>query len=114
MSDIDLIFKKTLQERILYSQRLLKKYPDRIPLVLESCGNEQLVKNKYLMPRHIKMSELMVIFRTSIKIDSKKAIFIFVDNYLIPMNDLVEQVYSKYKSDDGFLYIKYSYENTFG
>ena len=66
------------------------------------------------MPRHIKMSELMVIFRTIIKIDSKKAIFIFVDNYLIPMNDLVEQVYSKYKSEDGFLYIKYSYENTFG
>ena len=113
---MDNVFKKSLPERKLYSQRLLNKYPDRVPLVLESCGNvkDTLVKNKYLMPRHIKMSELMVIFRTSIKIDSKKAIFIFVDNYLIPMNDLVEQVYSKYKSEDGFLYIKYSYENTFG
>ena len=65
---MDNVFKKSIEERKLYSQRLLNKYPDRVPLVLESCGNvkDTLVKNKYLMPRHIKMSELMVIFRTSI------------------------------------------------
>jgi GABA(A) receptor-associated protein len=113
---IDNIFKKSLEERKLYSQSLLNKYPDRVPIVIEPNGKETnvLVKNKYLMPRHLKINELMSIFRTSIKIDSKKAIFIFVNNNLVPMNDLVEDIYSKYKSNDGFLYIKYAYENTFG
>jgi GABA(A) receptor-associated protein len=111
---VDNIFKKSLEERILYSQRLLNKYPDRVPVVLESRGKEPLVKNKYLMPRKIRISELMSIFRTSIKIDSKKAIFIFVENNLIPMNDSTGEVYNKYKREDGFLYITYAYENTFG
>ena len=105
-----------LKDRILYSQTLLSKYPDRVPVIIEphSKSMEQLDKNKYLIPKNIRITELMVIFRTSTKIDSKKAIFIFVNNNLIPMNDSVEEVYNRYKSPDGFLYIKYSYENTFG
>jgi GABA(A) receptor-associated protein len=111
---VDNIFKKTLSERKLYSAKLLTKFPDRVPVVLTPRKDSTNVKNKYLMPRHIRISELLVIFRTIIKIDSSKAIFIFVNNSLIPMNNSVEEIYNTYKDTDGFLYITYAYENTFG
>jgi len=117
-SSVDDIFKKTLEDRKLYSAKLITKYPDRIPVVIEPHSKllktEKMEKNKYLMPRNIKITEMMVIFRTIIKIDSSKAIFIFVNNSLIPMRDTVEELYNTYKDQDGFLYITYAYENTFG
>lgn len=115
---LDDIFKKTLEDRKLYSTKLIRKYPDRIPVVIQPHSKllktAKIEKNKYLMPRNIKITEMMVIFRTIIKIDSTKAIFIFVNNSLIPMRDTVEELYNTYKEQDGFLYITYAYENTFG
>ena len=115
---LDDIFKKTLEDRKLYSTKLITKYPDRIPVVIQPHSKllktAKIEKNKYLMPRNIKITEMMVIFRTIIKIDSSKAIFIFVNNSLIPMRDTVEELYNTYKEQDGFLYITYAYENTFG
>ena len=117
-SSLDDIFKKTLEDRKLYSTKLITKYPDRIPVVIQPHSKllktAKTEKNKYLMPRNIKITEMMVIFRTIIKIDSSKAIFIFVNNSLIPMRDTVEELYNTYKDQDGFLYITYAYENTFG
>lgn len=37
------------------------------------------------------------------------------DNYiLIPVSQLIHTAYNNYKDDDGFLYVIYSIENTFG
>jgi GABA(A) receptor-associated protein len=44
----------------------------------------------------------------------EKAIFIFVNNVLPPSSSLLSQVYQEHMDEDGFLYVVYSSENTFG
>ena len=106
---------KTPEERELYSRRLLYKFPDRVPVIIESNGSvKNLDKNKYMVPKTLLITEILFIIRKNIKIDSNKAIFIFVNNTLIPMNQTMGEIYFSNKEQDGFLYIKYSCENTFG
>lgn len=107
------------------STRLLNKFPDRIPVIIEKNeGNLKLdlQNSKYLLQKDMSVSTFICIIRTKINktlINSKKAIFTFVKknegNYiLIPMNENMGNIYDIYKQDDGFLYIKFGIENTFG
>ena len=52
--------------------------------------------------------------RKRIKLAPEKAIFIFVNNVLPPTAALMSQIYAEHKDEDGFLYITYSGESTFG
>ena len=45
---------------------------------------------------------------------SEKAIFIFVNKQLLAMSTGMAQVYKDHADSDGFLYVTYSGENTFG
>jgi GABA(A) receptor-associated protein len=42
------------------------------------------------------------------------ALFIFINNRLIPVTTVVSTVYETNKDEDGFLYVCCSEENTFG
>jgi len=44
----------------------------------------------------------------------KRLSFLFVEDVLPPSSALMSQIYEKHKDSDGFLYITYSGENTFG
>jgi GABA(A) receptor-associated protein len=44
----------------------------------------------------------------------EEAIFIFSGSSMLSSNALISAIYEKSKDNDGFLYIKYSGENTFG
>ena len=111
-------FEKTLEERIHYSTTLKNKYTDRIPVIIEKdirCRDSiEISKNKYLFPRTMNISEIITIIRKNIKMDSSKAIFIFVDGCLVPMNNSIESIYNSHANEDGFLYVTYTYESTFG
>ena len=43
-----------------------------------------------------------------------QAIFIFVNNTLPPTAALMSTVYEQHRDEDGFMYMMYSGENTFG
>jgi len=111
---------KTFEERVLYSKKLLNKYPDRVPIIIEKSKRDKTdtlldpSKCKYLIPKHLHVSQLLLLIRRNIKIDSNKAIFIFVDNCLVPTSSEIGSIYNAHKDSDGFLYISYACENTFG
>jgi GABA(A) receptor-associated protein len=48
------------------------------------------------------------------KMPPEKAIFVFVDNHIPMQSSLMSAIYDQSKDKDGFLYIKYAGENTFG
>ena len=48
------------------------------------------------------------------QVTKRKAIFIFVNDILPPTAALISTIYEEHKDEDGFLYILYSGENTFG
>ena len=60
------------------------------------------------------VGQFVYVIRKRIKLSPEKAIFIFVNNVLPPTAALMSSIYDEHKDDDGFLYIAYSGENTFG
>lgn len=83
-------------------------FPDFTGIVLD------LINADYLVPSDLTISQFVYVIRKTIKLSAKKAIFLFVDNVLPPIGELMSSVYVDKKDEDGFLYINYIGENTFG
>ncbi|KAI9332995.1 autophagy-related protein 8 [Obelidium mucronatum] len=99
------------------AERIRQKYPDRIPCIVEKAEKSDIAtidKKKYLVPCDLTVGQFVYVIRKRIKLSPEKAIFIFVNNVLPPSSSLLSQVYQEHKDEDGFLYIVYSSENTFG
>lgn len=106
----------TLEKRMKQSRDLLQKYNDRIPVIIYP-GNKNtpaVDKYKYLVPNSLTIGEFVSIIRKRIKLGSEKAMFIFTGNVLPPTGSLLYNIYQEHHDEDGFLYIVYSLENTFG
>ena len=56
----------------------------------------------------------MYVIRKRIKLSPEKALFIFCNNQLPPTSALMSSIYSEHNDPDGFLYISYAGENSFG
>ena len=71
-------------------------------------------KKKYLVPQDLTVGQFVYVVRKRIKLSPEKAIFIFINNVLPPTAALMSKIYQDHKDEDGFLYVQYSGENTFG
>lgn len=103
--------------KILNSQKIMEKYPDKIPVIVTKFKNTDLPeinKSKFIVPKDMNFTNFVYIIRKHIKISSEKAIFITINNKLCPSNSTIGEIYENMKNDDGFLYMQYSSENTFG
>ena len=99
------------------SQRIKEKYQDRIPIIVEkSCKSDiaDIDKKKYLVPMDLTLGQFIYIIRKRIKINPEKALFLFVNGKIPSTSQLISTIYNENKDEDGFLYIMYSGENTFG
>tara|TARA_B100000745_G_C20023500_1_gene348097 strand:+ start:283 stop:633 length:351 start_codon:yes stop_codon:yes gene_type:complete len=109
--------KHTLDKRIQESKHILNKYPDRIPIIVEKLKDSNLKdidKSKYLVPKDMKIGQFIYVIRKRIKLNPEHALFITVNNRLPATGQLISCLYDECKDEDGFLYIVYSSENTFG
>ncbi|KAJ2493230.1 Autophagy- protein 8 [Coemansia sp. RSA 2050] len=107
----------TPEKRKAESDRIRQKYPDRIPVICEKVEKSDIQtidKKKYLVPSDLTVGQFVYVIRKRIKLSPEKAIFIFVNEILPPTAALMSTVYEEHKDSDGFLYITYSGENTFG
>ena len=104
------------KERVGEASRILRKYPDRVPIILEKSGNEvpDIDKKKYLVPADLTIGQFCYVIRKRLKVNSEKAIFIFVNDKIPPTSSMISLIYDENKDKDGFLYVTYSGENTFG
>ena len=115
------MFKKnhSFIERQAGSSRLLQKYPDRIPVIIEKNNNNKknklqtLAKNKFLVPKILTIGQFVYVIKQKLKIQPEEAIFLFVNNILPKVTDRMIDIYDRYKDKDGYVYITYFNENTF-
>lgn len=56
----------------------------------------------------------MYVIRKRIALSPEKALFVFVNGVLPPTAALLSTVYDEHADADGFLYVTFSGENTFG
>ncbi|XAR53794.1 hypothetical protein NMG60_11022477 [Bertholletia excelsa] len=105
------------ERRQAESTRIREKYPDRIPVIVEKAERSDIPdidKKKYLVPADLTIGQFVYVIRKRIKLSPEKAIFVFVKNMLPPSAALMSAMYEDNKDEDGFLYITYSGESTFG
>lgn len=107
--------KFSLKARTRESARILEKYSDRIPIIVEIDSEEiKLAKSKYLFPVEFTCGQLMQKIREKTTLKPDQAIFMFCNN-TIPSNSMIlSQLYQEQKHEDGFLYLKITLETTFG
>lgn len=114
-------FKKefTFKERKEDADRVLNKYPDRVPIICErnkraskDCPN--IDKKKFLVPKDLTMGQFLYVIRHRLKLPSEKAIFLFASNLIVSGSANINEIYNLHADEDGFLYITYCLENVFG
>lgn len=113
------MLKTPLDVRREQSTRLMKKYDARIPVIVSRAKptDPAIDKTKYLVEPDMKVSQLVLVFRRRVKLRPEQAIYLFIGNELVNVNSTIREVYHQAqlaKDADGFLYIVYALENTFG
>jgi GABA(A) receptor-associated protein len=113
-------FKKlhSFEHRKAEAARIRAKYVDRIPVICEKDKRSiilEIDRTKFLIPVDLTVGQFSYVIRKRIKLQPEKAIFLFVNgNTIPPTAAMINQIYKEYKDEDGFLYITYASENTFG
>lgn len=110
------------RQKFSYEQRkneatdITRKYPDRIPVIVEIGDNQKITidKHKYLVPMDLSVGQFVYVIRKRIKLEPEKALFMFINNLLPPTSAQLSQIYYENKDIDGFLYTTIMLENTFG
>lgn len=114
------------EKRAAEAHRIRAKYPNRIPVICERAPRSDLPiidKKKFLVPMNMLMGEFKYIIHkhinqcahnAGIPMTHEKTIYLFVDNNAPKAGALIQEIYEQHVSQDGFLYIEYSAENTLG
>jgi GABA(A) receptor-associated protein len=97
--------------------RILNKFPDRIPVILEKLSktDPDIDKKKFLVPASdMTVGQFFYIVRKRLRLKPEETLYFFVNNMLLSQTELMSVVYKNYKEKDGYLMIKYGRENSFG
>lgn len=111
--------KKSFSERKSESDKIRMKYPERIPIICEKSSRsnipiDNLDKSKYLVPHDLTAGQFMYVIRKRLKMNASEGLYLFCNGHIMSCSTIISTAYDNYKDPDGFLYIKYSKESTFG
>ena len=117
MTNINKKFRKNFskEERQDECKRILEKFPDRIPVVIDiEGGGLHLPRRKYLVERDMLFINFAHIIRQRLKVSPNESLFFFCENSIPQQTHTIQQVFNEKKSEDGFLVLTIMKENTFG
>ncbi len=110
--------KNSFNDRYKDSQKVKKTYEDRVPIIVERHPSAitipKINKTKYLAPMTMTLGQFLVVIRKRIQLNQEQTIFFFINNTIQPFSLSMSEIYNNYADADGFLYIHYTTENTFG
>ena len=98
-------------------RQIMDKYPDRIPIIVEKLktSNAPIIdKRKYLVPYDLTIGQFMFVIRKRLKFSPEIGLYFFIDGNIPATSELLSVVYERSRDTDGYLYINYATENTFG
>ncbi|RNE97925.1 microtubial binding protein [Trypanosoma rangeli] len=120
----------TFAERQKEVTTVRERFPQHIPIVCEPASSDTALNagpisercrvlrdldcSKFLVPGDASMQQLMVLLRGRLVLDAEQAIFLFIDDAVLPNSACVGDLYAQRKDIDGFLYMTYSIESAFG
>lgn len=108
----------SFESRFNEVQTIMFKYPKCVPVFCEknkSCNDiKSLTKKKYILPFNLTVGEFLIYIRKSIYLNKDQGIYLLIDGNIPRISDNFFNLYHNYKDNDGFLYLVYSSESTFG
>ena len=109
---------KTLEERKEEYQKVMQTNPGKIAIICEKDPRSRIAdieKSKYLVKNDISLNQFNLMIRNRLKIGKEEALFLLVNGKKsLTGDDSMQDVYNKFKSEDGFLYIAYASEVVWG
>ena len=111
---------KTFEYRLKESSSMHKKYDNKLCIIVEksktsSENTPNIDKRKYLVPDDLTLGNFSQIIRKRLKMSPSESLILFVaGSNLIPVHEIMSNIYKEHADPDGFLYISYTKENTFG
>lgn len=100
------------------SARIKVKYPNKIPVIVEKYANSisapNIDKNKFLVPGDSTVGSFIHVIRKRMQLSERAALFMFCGTTIPPTSELMNILYDKHRDEDGFLYMVYTTENSFG
>ena len=108
---------KSFIQRSKESITILSRYPGRVPIIVERVQKShvpEIDKNKFLCPDTLTVGQFMYVIRRRMSLPPETALFLFVGNTLPMASSFMKELYSQHRDSDGFLYMQYAGESTFG
>ena len=108
---------KGLEARKARSQSLMKKYPDRVPIIVKKSSDTEGPQEavKFIVPYNLTVSKIIQVLREKVHLAPYEAIYISADNqFILSGSQTIGTVYDNHKSEDGFLHLVYCKESVFG
>ena len=108
-----------LEERQNESNRILREYPNRMPIICEKAPNSDLPtikKTKYLVPSDMTVAQFHFLIRRNLDLNEASALYLITPKGLTLTGDkTIMEVYNVNKDkQDNFLYLYYVSELTSG
>jgi GABA(A) receptor-associated protein len=96
--------------------RVKSKLDRFIPIIVEqgSGASPPIDKEKFLVPTEVTVAQLSFVIRKRLKMLPSEALFLMVNKQLCTGTSTMGCVYDRHHDPDGFLYVVYTNENTFG
>lgn len=107
---------KTFDERSAEATKMLTKYPDRLPIILEKETTivPDITERKFLVPKDITVGQFLHVIRKRMVLPSDKAVFLMFSDNMLPVSSIMSNVYNSHKDADNFLYCSIKSESVFG
>lgn len=116
---------KDLTDRKRQAMQQITKYPSRVPVVIDKyktidpdlCTSESgTIKHKFLFPRDSTFGFILNIVRQRTELTKEDALYMHVvdSNTMPTVSKTIRDIYNEHKDKDGFLYLTYTMEKTYG
>ena len=103
------------EKKVEIPSTLIPKLPNNIPLILrDTKGELGNIQRKLLIPRYFRINDLGMKVRRMIQISEDSSLFFFSGRVVFQPQQLIGDIFDRYKEKDGFLYIDLSSRQAFG
>eukprot|EP01017_Pseudomicrothorax_dubius_P034677 TRINITY_DN477_c0_g1_i4.p1 TRINITY_DN477_c0_g1~~TRINITY_DN477_c0_g1_i4.p1 ORF type:complete len:123 (+),score=33.17 TRINITY_DN477_c0_g1_i4:41-409(+) len=103
---------KSLAERKKRAEDAFLQSPGRIPVIIEKHVKSKIesdVESKFAVKKEYDVAKLINQLTVRFSLPKDKTLFLFANGKTVLTSNMkLEEVYQKYKDEDGFLYLMYS------
>ena len=117
---METFLKIPLEDRKAMSREIREKHDDKLPLICEGeDDDDDLVldkkpRYKFLVPNTFTFGAFQTVLRKQRSCPPHTAMYMFCNGKMYGNSERIADVFEKEKSEDGFLYVLWAKENTFG